>query len=292
MTLVPPPGLRSDSRATPAALSRDAKYALNKRLMEFASPRLAGGPLYPCGDSVGATRTPPGMIRDIVRLGDPRLLASNEAVDPASDGPARRSSRTCSRRATRLPASASPLRRSESTGGSRSSTSRSERIPAPCIVLVNPEIVESSGEQKEEEGCLSIPDFAEKVVRPARVRARFFDAIGRIARDRGRRASSRARSVPRDRPPERHPLRGPAARVEARADLAQDREIAGAGGVVREALQHARARGSSSCRRSSRGTCGSTPAGRRSTTSSTSGTCARSSSRTCCAGTCSRAGSA
>ena len=41
-------------------------------------------------------------------------------------------------------------------------------------------IVETSGEQKEEEGCLSIPDFAEKVVRPARVRVRFADATGTI----------------------------------------------------------------------------------------------------------------
>ncbi len=50
--------------------------------------------------------------------------------------------------------------------------------PSARIALVNPEIVESSGEQKEEEGCLSIPDFAEKVARPARVRARYFDAQG------------------------------------------------------------------------------------------------------------------
>jgi peptide deformylase len=39
-------------------------------------------------------------------------------------------------------------------------------------------VVESAGEQKEEEGCLSIPDFTERVVRPTRVRARFSDAAG------------------------------------------------------------------------------------------------------------------
>ena len=50
--------------------------------------------------------------------------------------------------------------------------------PQARIALVNPTIVESSGEQKEEEGCLSIPDFAERVVRPARVRALFRDASG------------------------------------------------------------------------------------------------------------------
>ncbi len=50
--------------------------------------------------------------------------------------------------------------------------------PEARIVLVNPQILESSGEQKEEEGCLSIPDLSERVVRPARVRARFRDAAG------------------------------------------------------------------------------------------------------------------
>ncbi len=84
-----------------------------------------------------------------------------------------------------LPASASPRRRSASTGGSPIIDLSVGADPGACIVLVNPEIVETSGEQKEEEGCLSIPDFAEKVARPARVRARFFDANGRDSRDRG-----------------------------------------------------------------------------------------------------------
>ncbi|MBR0423477.1 MAG: peptide deformylase [Clostridia bacterium] len=34
------------------------------------------------------------------------------------------------------------------------------------IELVNPEIVESSGEQREEEGCLSCPGFYAKTLRP------------------------------------------------------------------------------------------------------------------------------
>ena len=44
------------------------------------------------------------------------------------------------------------------------------------IVLVNPVILSTSGEQKEEEGCLSVPDVSEKVVRPARVVVRAADA--------------------------------------------------------------------------------------------------------------------
>jgi peptide deformylase len=46
------------------------------------------------------------------------------------------------------------------------------------IVLVNPVILEAEGEQKEEEGCLSIPDITERVIRPARVRLRAADENG------------------------------------------------------------------------------------------------------------------
>ncbi len=43
-------------------------------------------------------------------------------------------------------------------------------------VLINPEIVERSGEQESEEGCLSIPGVYDKVTRAANVRVR---ALGR-----------------------------------------------------------------------------------------------------------------
>ncbi len=52
--------------------------------------------------------------------------------------------------------------------------------PDAVVVLINPIVLESSGEQKEEEGCLSVPDCSEKVVRPARVRVRAQDATGAI----------------------------------------------------------------------------------------------------------------
>jgi peptide deformylase len=52
--------------------------------------------------------------------------------------------------------------------------------PSGVIVLVNPVIVETSGEQKDEEGCLSVPDVAEKVLRPARVRVRAADVTGAV----------------------------------------------------------------------------------------------------------------
>lgn len=41
--------------------------------------------------------------------------------------------------------------------------------PAQLIVLCNPEIVTSEGEQKCEEGCLSIPEFTDTVVRPRKM---------------------------------------------------------------------------------------------------------------------------
>jgi peptide deformylase len=50
--------------------------------------------------------------------------------------------------------------------------------PNELHVLINPEIVERIGEQTEEEGCLSVPDFTETVVRPARVSVRFVDRNG------------------------------------------------------------------------------------------------------------------
>jgi peptide deformylase len=47
------------------------------------------------------------------------------------------------------------------------------------IRLVNPEIVEREGEQKHEEGCLSIPGYGGSPVRPARVVARGLDPEGK-----------------------------------------------------------------------------------------------------------------
>lgn len=43
------------------------------------------------------------------------------------------------------------------------------------IVLINPEIVESSGEQSGDEGCLSVPGMAGRVTRPNYVKVRALD---------------------------------------------------------------------------------------------------------------------
>ena len=50
------------------------------------------------------------------------------------------------------------------------------------IVLANPEILSQEGEQIEEEGCLSVPDIQEKVVRPAQVIVRGIDLNGKERR--------------------------------------------------------------------------------------------------------------
>lgn len=46
------------------------------------------------------------------------------------------------------------------------------------IILVNPEILEQEGEQKGEEGCLSIPGFTAMVDRPQRIRIAGQDTRG------------------------------------------------------------------------------------------------------------------
>ncbi len=45
-------------------------------------------------------------------------------------------------------------------------------------VVINPEIVFKDGEIKDEEGCLSIPDYRDSVVRAAVVRVKVFDQEG------------------------------------------------------------------------------------------------------------------
>lgn len=121
------------------------------------------------------------MIRDIVKYGDPRLLAVNEPVGPASDGLAALLSdmfETC-HAAPGIGLAAPQIGVNLRVAVIDLSVGAD---PNARIVLLDPEILEASGEQKEEEGCLSIPDFTERVRRPARVRARFRDASG-AARD-------------------------------------------------------------------------------------------------------------
>ncbi len=54
-----------------------------------------------------------------------------------------------------------------------------QKDPKDKIVLINPEIVHSEGRQVEEEGCLSLPEIREKVVRAQNVKVRAQDVAGK-----------------------------------------------------------------------------------------------------------------
>jgi peptide deformylase len=113
-------------------------------------------------------------IRNLVRWGDERLLAPNEEIVEA-DG-----------LAGLLADLVQTCHAAPGVGLAAPQIGVNRRVaivdlsvgedPAAVVVLVNPVVVEAEGEQKEEEGCLSVPDVSERVVRPARVVVRAGDA--------------------------------------------------------------------------------------------------------------------
>jgi peptide deformylase len=116
-------------------------------------------------------------IRNLVRWGDERLLAANAEVgERDGDGDL----------SDLLADLADTCRAAQGIGLAAPQIGVNRRVAivdlsvgedaSAVIVLVNPVVVSGSGEQKEDEGCLSIPDVAEKVVRPARVVVRAADA--------------------------------------------------------------------------------------------------------------------
>jgi peptide deformylase len=115
-------------------------------------------------------------IRDILRYGDPRLLAVNASVALSEDLGALIGDmvETC-HAAPGIGLAAPQIGVNKKVAIIDLSVGAD---PGALVVLVNPVILEASGEQKEEEGCLSIPDCSEKVLRPAHVRVRAEDASG------------------------------------------------------------------------------------------------------------------
>jgi peptide deformylase len=119
------------------------------------------------------------MIRDLVRYGDPRLLAENVEVDQKS---------------SELPGLIADMietcHAAPGIGIAAPQIGVNLRLaiidlsvgadPDGVLVLVNPVVLYVSGEQKEEEGCLSVPDISERVIRPARVRVRAGDGSGAV----------------------------------------------------------------------------------------------------------------
>lgn len=67
-----------------------------------------------------------------------------------------------------------------------------QKNPKDKIVLINPEIVEKSGKQVEEEGCLSLPEIRDRVVRAAQVKVRAQDADGKPVEVEGTELLARA----------------------------------------------------------------------------------------------------
>lgn len=62
-----------------------------------------------------------------------------------------------------------------STAGGYLKKNRSDRCGRGPVVMVNPVILETSGEQTGDEGCLSIPGKAGQVTRPNYVKVHAFD---------------------------------------------------------------------------------------------------------------------
>lgn len=60
-----------------------------------------------------------------------------------------------------------------------SSEDRNKGELQPILVIINPEILSQEGSVVEEEGCLSIPEYAETVKRAAKVKVRAQDRQGK-----------------------------------------------------------------------------------------------------------------
>ena len=67
-----------------------------------------------------------------------------------------------------------------------------KKDPNAKLVLVNPEIIRTEGKQTEQEGCLSLPEFREKVTRSNRVTVRAQDVEGKFFEKTGEGLLARA----------------------------------------------------------------------------------------------------
>ncbi|NYF79503.1 peptide deformylase [Granulicella arctica] len=67
-----------------------------------------------------------------------------------------------------------------------------QKNPEEKIVLINPEIIDRSGKQVEEEGCLSLPEIREKVTRSEWVKVKAQDVTGKWIEVEGEELLARA----------------------------------------------------------------------------------------------------
>lgn len=118
-------------------------------------------------------------IRDIVKYGDPRLVAANEDVDPEDPS---------------LPGLIRDLLdtgwAAPGLGIAAPQIGVNKRVcvvdlsvgkdPSQILVLVNPRVVDGEGAVRDEEGCLSFPDIVEIVERPEAVAVEAYDEKGTL----------------------------------------------------------------------------------------------------------------
>jgi peptide deformylase len=118
------------------------------------------------------------VIRDILKFGDPRLLAPNAEVsefDGELAGLVADLVETC-HAAPGLGLAAPQIGVNRRVAIVDLSVGQD---PAAVTVLVNPRIVREEGEIRADEGCLSIPGMSEPLTRPTRVVVDAADAAGR-----------------------------------------------------------------------------------------------------------------
>jgi peptide deformylase len=117
-------------------------------------------------------------IREIVKYGDSRLVARNEAIvdfdDPSLPGLIEDLKQTCWA-APGLGLAAPQIGVNRRIAVVDLSVGKD---PSQVLVLVNPVVVDAQGSIRDEEGCLSLPDFVETVERPEKVTIEAFDEKG------------------------------------------------------------------------------------------------------------------
>jgi peptide deformylase len=118
-------------------------------------------------------------IRDIVKYGDPRLVARNEPLadfqDPALPQLIEDLKQTCWA-APGLGLAAPQIGVNLRIAIVDLSVGKD---PSQVLVLINPVVVDTQGSIRDEEGCLSLPDFVETVERPEKVTIEAFDEQGK-----------------------------------------------------------------------------------------------------------------
>ena len=120
-------------------------------------------------------------IRDIVVHGNPVLMKRAEAVSPGEDGleDLIRDMKDTLEFEEGLGLAANQIGVGKSVMVLNMAALEDDP-PEPVLVLLNPEIVSSKGRSPGEEGCLSLPEITETVVRPSEIKLQAMDLHGKM----------------------------------------------------------------------------------------------------------------